>query len=100
MPIKIDGYTGEWQAALRPVPPRVGSHVWLLQPNAGTADGREWDGFSRVLKKHGLELEYLRSTPNKWDVSVVVRAAEATDSPFPETVRRVHRPAKKKRQEA
>ena len=54
--IKIDAYTGRWQAALRPAAPAVGTLVTA----PGGADAREYDDFPRSLPAAGLETEYLR----------------------------------------
>ena len=58
--ITIDRYTSTWDAAMRPTAPRKGTMVRTI-PNR-EPDGREWDGFRRVLKGAGLDLAYSHAT--------------------------------------
>lgn len=73
--ITIDEYTGTWQQALRPTTPRVGTHIRFREDE--TPDGREVSDIHRTLRDAGLGLEYVRSTPRKWSVYVVVRRDDA-----------------------
>lgn len=70
MAIKLDHYTGAWQAAMRPTAPRKGTHVLL--PETDMVDGREWSDFTSLLRRNGLGLEFLRAKNSKWNVYEVV----------------------------
>lgn len=66
----INFYTGNWQAALRPRAPRVGSFVRIHE----APDAREADDFMRCLRAAGLDLAFVRFMPRlKMDVSMIVR---------------------------
>lgn len=78
MKTKIHYYTGNWQQALRPTPPRVGSHVGI----ADNPDAREWDDFRTCLRKHGLRIgsePLKRSARLKLDVYRIERGVENSD---------------------
>ena len=71
-PLTIDTYTAAWDAAMRPTAPRVGSMVRI----STEPDGREMDGFSRVLDAAGMDIEWRRWMPRlRMDVHRVVRRA-------------------------
>ena len=68
--ITINEYTANYDRAMRPSAPRVGSPFRLSE----SADAREYDGFRATLTQAGLDWEYVRHMPRLGlDVCRVVR---------------------------
>jgi hypothetical protein len=56
--ITVDTQSQEWQAAMHPTCPRVGSMF-----RADDGDGPGWSDFRRLLEKSGLAYEWVRWMP-------------------------------------
>lgn len=73
--ITINSYSGQWQSALRPAPPRVCSCVRVHD----NPDAREIDDFQRCLRSHGLHIDLgdsVKRLPRlKMDVYTVKKGA-------------------------
>jgi len=54
--IRVGIYTGNWQEALKPTAPKVGTLVSIEE----YGDEREYHDFSNCLRREGLTLTYLR----------------------------------------
>ncbi len=65
----IDEYTGRWQKARRPTPPKLGATVRIHE----SADDRECDDFKRCLRSSCMDLEWVGWMPrNRMNVYKII----------------------------
>jgi len=67
--ITIDTYTANWQTAMRPVSPRIGTRIRM----STEPDAREADDFNRCIRSNDIAMEWVRYMPRlKMDEYVLV----------------------------
>lgn len=75
--VTLDTYTGDWQEALRPEAPEIGTEIRI--PDSHSPDGRELDDVLRVLRQAELSLVWDRAEDEDgdewsiWTVEIVDR---------------------------
>jgi hypothetical protein len=57
--LTIDNYTGNWQKATNPIPPKVNST--FRTPDS--PDAREWNDFKNLLAKHNMSFVFVKWMP-------------------------------------